>query len=76
MDALVAACIAAITGLGAITTGVYKRIQELDKRIDGVELRVAERYVSKEELTELLNRLESYVARIDSKLDRLIEHRN
>tara|TARA_E500000318_G_C3462943_1_gene173402 strand:- start:63 stop:293 length:231 start_codon:yes stop_codon:yes gene_type:complete len=76
MEALVAGIIAAVTGLGAITTQVYRRINELDKRIDAVELRVAERYVSKEELSEVLNRIDSHVARIDSKLDRLIETRN
>ena len=63
--------IAAITGMAAITTRLHSRIHELDKRIDQVELRVAEEYVSKGDLVGMIDRVESYLARLDNKLDKL-----
>ena len=75
MEAVVGLCIAACTGLVALTQRVHNRINTLDRRIDEVELRVAERYVSKSELSEILTRVEIHMTRMEDKLDRLIETR-
>ena len=61
--------IAAVTGMAAITTRLHSRIHELDKRIDQVELRVAEEYVSKEDLGQMIDRVEGHLIRLENKLD-------
>ena len=63
--------IAAVTGMAAITTRLHGRIHELDKRIDSVELRVAEEYVSKEDLVQMMDRVEGHLIRLENKLDKL-----
>ena len=63
--------IAAVTGMAAITTRLHSRIHELDKRIDQVELRVAEEYVSKEDLVQMMDRVEGHLIRLENKLDKL-----
>tara|TARA_B100001559_G_C16428674_1_gene588755 strand:+ start:485 stop:712 length:228 start_codon:yes stop_codon:yes gene_type:complete len=63
--------IAAVTGMAAITTRLHGRIHELDKRIDQVELRVAEEYVSKEDLVQMMDRVEGHLIRLENKLDKL-----
>ena len=65
--------IAAVTGLSAITTRLNGRIHELDRRLDGVELRVAENYLSKAEFSAALERVESHMIRIENKLDNLVK---
>ena len=44
---------------------------DLDKRIDGIELRVAQDYLSKAEFSAALERVEQHMVRIENKLDRL-----
>ena len=44
---------------------------EIDKRIDNVELRVAEQYVSKADLQTMIARIETHMIRIEEKLDKL-----
>ncbi len=63
--------IAAVTGLAALTNRLHSRIHELDQRVDGVELRVAERYVSKDDLDGMIDRVESHLIRLENKLDKL-----
>ena len=63
--------VAVVTGLSAITTRLHNRIHELDRRVDGVELRIAEKYLSKEEFSSALERVEQHMVRIENKLDRL-----
>ena len=57
--------------MAAITTRLHGRIHELDKRIDAVELRVAEEYVSKEDLVQMIDRVEGHLIRLENKLDKL-----
>ena len=63
--------IAAVTGLAALTNRLHSRIHELDRRVDGIELRVAEQYVSKTDLSEIMSRVEGHMERIENKLDRI-----
>ena len=63
--------IAAVTGLAALTNRLHSRIHELDQRVDGVELRVAERYVSKDDLDGMIERVEGHLIRLETKLDKL-----
>ena len=52
-------------------TRLINRIHELDRRVDGVELRVAEKYLSKEDFSSALERVEQHMVRIENKIDRL-----
>ena len=63
--------IAACCGLSALTNRLHNRITELDKRVDAIELRVAENYVSKEDLSGMIDRVEGHLIRLENKLDKL-----
>jgi|TARA_B100000902_G_scaffold236395_1_gene223965 uncharacterized coiled-coil protein SlyX len=71
LEATVPIAIAVVTGLAALTNKLHGRIHELDKRVDEVELRVAEHYVSKSDLSDMMGRVEQHMVRIENKLDKL-----
>lgn len=72
IDAVVAAAIAALSGLGLVTQKLHNRINELDARLDGVELRIASEYVTKSDLNDMVERVEQHMVRIENKLDKII----
>ena len=72
LEASISVAIAAFTGLGFLITKTQNRMLYLDKRIDTVELKVAEKYVPREELVATMARFEEHMVRIENKLDRLI----
>ena len=72
IEAVISAAIAALTGMIAINTRLNNRIMEVDKRMDRVELRIAERYVPKEELSKALESMEAHMIRIENKLDQIV----
>ncbi len=51
---------------------VHDRISGLDRRLDGVELGVAQDYVSKQELQKMVDRMEDHMVRIENKLDQIV----
>ena len=65
LEAAVTLAIATVTGMGVFTS-------RLNQRINSIELRVAEKYIPREELTLILNRFEDHMVRIETKLDNLI----
>ena len=71
MEALVTLGIAALTGMSVLTQKLHTRINELDKRIDAVELKVASDYVTKTELSTIMERMESHLIRIEEKMDKI-----
>jgi uncharacterized coiled-coil protein SlyX len=66
LEAAVTLAIAAVTGIGVLTS-------RLNSRINAVELRVAEKYIPREEVSLILTRFEDHMIRIESKLDNLIK---
>tara|TARA_B100001063_G_C16524576_1_gene433324 strand:+ start:120 stop:344 length:225 start_codon:yes stop_codon:yes gene_type:complete len=72
MDAVVTAVIAGLSALGVLTTRLNNRITELDSRIDAIDVKIAEKYVSKESLNDVIDRMESHMIRIENKLDKII----
>ena len=72
MEAAVTILIAALSGLGVLHGRLSSRIHELDRRIDSVEVKVAEDYVSKDDLSGMLDRVEGHMVRIENKLDKLM----
>jgi len=75
IEALISAAVAAVAGLATISTRLNNRISDVDRRIDGIELRIAERYVSREELAVSLKRFEDHMVRIENKLDAIVMNR-
>ena len=71
MEAVVTAVVAALSGLGVLHGRLHGRLHELDRRIDGIELKVAESYVTKSDLSAILSRFEDHMVRIENKLDNL-----
>ena len=72
METLVAAAIAGVTGFAALFTRVNRRIDMMDRRIDGFELRVAEDYLTKSDFSAAIDRVENHMIRIENKLDKLV----
>lgn len=72
IEAAVSAVIAALTGVVAVHTRLNGRVAEIDKRIDAVELRIAEKYVQREELSNALKKMEDHMIRIETKLDQIV----
>ena len=51
---------------------VHDRISGLDRRIDAIELGVAQDYVSKADLSVMTKRMEDHMIRIETKLDQIV----
>ncbi len=79
METIVSVVIACIAGGAALNNrlhnrinNVHDRISSLDRRIDAFELCVAQDYVSKEDFTQFINRIEDHMIRIENKLDQIV----
>ena len=72
IEAAISVGVAVVSGVGILFTRVNNRIHDLDKRIDVFELRIAENYVPKAELSTALERVEQHMIRIENKLDSLV----
>ena len=70
-ESVIPVALAAATGFSVLISRLHSRVSELDKRIDGFELRVAESYLSKSEFAAALERVEAHMLRIENKLDNL-----
>jgi len=71
IEAGVAAGIALFTAIISVHNRLHNKISEVDTRVDKVELRVAENYVPRQELTVVLQKMEDHMIRIETKLDQL-----
>ena len=58
-------------GVAALNSRASARIDVIDKRIDGLELRIAEKYVPRQELAAALQKMEDHMIRIENKLDQI-----
>lgn len=71
IEGVISAAIAAVAGIFAVHGKLNQRIGEVDSRIDRVELRIAEKYVQREELSTALKKMEDHMVRIENKLDQI-----
>ena len=76
LEAIIPSTIAILTGIGVLTNRIYARIIELDKRIDTVELTMAQAYVSKGDFKIVLDSVEAHMLRIEDKLDTIVAKGN
>lgn len=72
IEAGISVAVAVVSGVGILFTRVNSRVTDLDRRIDTFELRIAENYVPKTELSSALERVEAHMIRIENKLDALV----
>jgi len=59
-------------GVLAVSSKANSRMEQLDKRIDAIELRFAEKYVPRQELANALQKMEEHMIRIENKLDQIV----
>ncbi len=59
-------------GVLAINSRSTSRMDQIDKRIDAIELRFAEKYVPRQELANALQKMEDHMIRIENKLDQIV----
>jgi hypothetical protein len=64
LEATIVGAIGLITGLGALTNRVHGRINDMDKRLDTIELRIVEKYVTKTHLSEIDRRVDNLELRL------------
>ena len=63
----------AIVAAGAtLTTRVHNRINDMDKRLDTFELRVATSYVPKQDFETAVQKMEAHMIRIENKIDQIV----
>ena len=76
IEAIVTGAITLVLGVGggivAISGRSSTRMDEIDKRIDSIELRLAEKYVPRQELASALHKMEDHMIRIENKLDQIV----
>ena len=60
------------TGAAVLTSRIYNRIAHLDSRVDSIELRVVQDFVSKDDFSSAMERMEQHMIRIEDKLDNLV----
>ena len=63
------------TGFAVLTSRIYSKIGHLDSRVDGIELRIVQDFVSKNDLQLALDRMESHMTRIEDKLDAMANNK-
>lgn len=75
IEAIVTGAITLVLGIGggvlAVNGRSNSRMDGIDTRIDSIELRLAEKYVPRQELAVALQKMEDHMIRIESKLDQI-----
>ena len=72
LTGVVSIVIGASGGMAALNSRTSNKVAELDRRIDQMELRVAEKYVPRNELSNALQKMEDHMIRIENKLDQIV----
>jgi len=80
IEAIVTGAITLVLGIGggviSVSSRSSLRMDNIDKRIDDIELRLAEKYVPRQELAVALQKMEDHMIRIESKLDQIALRNN
>ena len=72
IEAGVSAVIAIVAAGAALTNRVHNRINDMDKRLDTFELRVATSYVPKQDFETAVQKMEDHMIRIENKIDQIV----
>jgi hypothetical protein len=63
------------TGFAVLTSRIYNRISVLDNKVDSIELRVVQEYVSKGDFNSAINRMEAHLVRMEDKIDAIAQNK-
>ena len=63
------------TGFAVLTSRIYNKIGHLDNRVDSIELRIVQDFVSKNELQVVMDRMESHLIRMEDKIDAIANNK-
>ena len=74
IEAGISALIAVLAGAAAVTNRVHGKINDVDRRVDGVELLIVRDYISKEEYVATMAELKEQMIRVENKLDTFIQN--
>ena len=72
IEATVSAVIAIVAAAATVSNRLSNRINEMDKRLDTFELRVATSYVPKQDFEAAVAKIEDHMIRIETKLDQML----
>ena len=76
IEAIITGAISLVLGVGGGVMTLHgksnSRMDVIDKRIDDIELRLAEKYVPRQELAAALQKMEDHMIRIENKLDQIV----
>jgi hypothetical protein len=76
IEAIITGVLSIIVGAGggilAVNSKSSSRMDQIDKRIDNLELRLAEKYVPRQELANAIQKMEDHMIRIENKLDQIV----
>jgi septal ring factor EnvC (AmiA/AmiB activator) len=72
IEAGVSALLAFFAAGAALTNRIHNRINEMDKRLDAFELRVATDYVPQDQFGAAMKKMEDHMIRIENKLDQIV----
>ena len=73
IESFIPIVIAVCSGAAVLTSRVNNRISEMDNRVDRLELRIVETYVTKGDFQNALERVEGAMIRMEDKLDSMIQ---
>lgn len=74
LEVIIPLVIASASGIFAVHSRLNTRMDDTGARIDQIELRLAEKYVPRAELTDALKNVENHMIRIEDKLDKIVMH--
>jgi septal ring factor EnvC (AmiA/AmiB activator) len=76
IEAIITGVVSLVVGVGGgvmtLSSRAHSRMDQIDKRIDSIELRLAEKYVPRQELANALQKMEDHMIRIENKLDQIV----
>ena len=76
IEAIITGVVSLVVGIGGgvmtLSSRTNSRMDQIDKRIDSIELRLAEKYVPRQELANALQKMEDHMIRIENKLDQIV----
>ena len=72
IESLLPAVIAIITGTAVLFNRVNHRVTEVDRRVDKLELKLAESFTTKTDFNAAMERMETHLIRIEDKMDQLV----
>ena len=63
------------TGCAVLTSRIHARINLLDSKVDKIELRIVQEYVTKNDFNSALNRMEAHLVRMEDKIDAIASNK-